>query len=160
STWTRSRRSDRPDPMGGASMSGKRCLLSCLVLAAAAGALRAAPPLPLDLIPEDACIGVAIRDLAQLRVKSAPLFARNEQTRHLPRPSQLLDMAFMQVNLPWKIDEKKAGAIVCLSGRLAGFAADSNIEKEFRIGLVLAGRSPEEVARAYNLDVEDLKKDK
>src|SRR5262245_38725600 len=100
-------------------MSLKRSLLSCLALVLLADALRADPPLPLDLIPEDACAGIAIRNLADLRTKSDRLFGKDE-LRALPRPSQLLDQAFGMLKLDWKIDEKKPSAIVCLSGALGG----------------------------------------
>jgi hypothetical protein len=135
-------------------------LLGCLLLAALAGSLRAEPLLPLDLIPEDACIGIGIRDLAELRVKSDRLFGKEQPG--LPRPSQLLDEAYKWLSLPWKIDEKKAGAIICMSGALGGFPADAVPEvkgaRNFRIGVVLGAQSPEEVARAYRLDVAELKK--
>jgi hypothetical protein len=124
---------------------------------AVAAPLHAAPPLPLDLIPEDACIGISIRDLAEVRVKGDKLFGKDERTRHMLRPSQLLDMAFKEVNLPWKHDEKKASAIICMTGPLAGFGADTDPNKDFTLGVVLGCRSREDVAKAYKIEVGDLK---
>jgi hypothetical protein len=136
----------------------KRFRLSCLVLAALAGTLRADPPGALDLIPEDACVGIAIRNLAELRPKSERLFGK--EIRGLPRPSQLLDAAFGALNLGWKIDEKKPAALLCTTGTLGGFDAGADPEKDFTIGAILAPESLEEVARAYKLGVEDLKRGK
>ena len=140
-------------------MSAQRFLLSCLALVALAGSFRADPPLPLDLIPQDACIGIATRSLADLRTKSDRLFGKMPD-RPLERPSQLLDMAFMQLNLPWKIDEKKPAALVCMSGTLAGFAANDDPQNNFTIGAVLAPQSWEEVAKTYKIEMADLKKGK
>jgi hypothetical protein len=138
-------------------MSAQRFLLSVLALVALAGTLRADPPLPLDLIPKDACIGIAIRNLADLRTKSDRLFGKDE-LRGVPRPSQLLDAAFGMLELNWKVDEKKPAALVCLSGTLGGFAADVDLDREFTIGAVLAPRSLEEVAKSYKIDLAELKK--
>lgn len=140
-------------------MSAKRFLLCFLGLAALAGSLRAEPPLPLDLVPENACIGIAVRNLAELRTKGDRLFAKVPD-RFAPRPSQLMDLAFARLQLPWKIDEKKPAALVCLSGTLGGFAADADPEPgdNYTIGAVLAPQSLEEVAKAYKMTVEDLKK--
>jgi hypothetical protein len=141
-------------------MSGKRYLLGCLVLAAAAGSLRADPLLPLDLIPEDACIGIGVRDLAELRAKSDRLVGKRQpgDPGLFLRPSELLAEAYKKLNLPWKIDEKKAGAIVCLSGALGGYDPKSDPKDNFSIGAVVAAQSLEEVARGYKLEVADLKK--
>jgi hypothetical protein len=138
-------------------MSAKRFLLGCLGLVALAGSLRAEPPLPLDLIPEDACIGLSARNLAELRTKSDRLLKGQEQRIGL-RPSQLLDMAFKELNLGWAIDEKKPAALVCMTGTLGGYDADADPNKDFTIGAVLAPQSLEEVAKVYRMDVEDLKK--
>lgn len=140
-------------------MSAKRFLPCFLGLAALAGSLRAEPPLPLDLVPDNACIGIAVRNLAELRTKGDRLFAKVPD-RFAPRPSQLLDLAFAQLNLPWKIDEKKPAALVCLSGTLGGFAADVDPTPgdNFAIGAVFAPQSLKEVAKAYKVPVEDLKK--
>ncbi len=139
-------------------MSVKRILLSGLVLAALGGSLRAAPPLPLDLVPEDACIGIAIRNLAELRTKSDRLFSK------LPdkgmRPSQLVDMALAELRLGWKIDEKKPTALVCTTGKLGGFGKDTDPNNDFTIGAIVAPQSLEEAAKAYGVKVEDLKSGK
>jgi hypothetical protein len=140
-------------------MSAKRFLLCCLALLVPAAALRADPPLPLDLIPEDACIGIAIRNLAELRTRSDRLLGKEERPG-LPRPSQLLDTAFTMLKLNWKIDEKKPAALVCLTGALGGFAADTDLDQNFTLGAALAPRSLEEAAKAYKLDVEEFKKGK
>src|SRR5690348_16246276 len=114
-------------------MSATRFLLSCLGLAVLAGSLRAEPPRPLDLIPEDACIGISVRNLADLRTKSDRLLPKELNG---PRPSQILDMALGMLNLGWKIDEKKPSGIVCMTGLLGGLAADAdpNMGDNFTIG--------------------------
>jgi hypothetical protein len=139
-------------------MRAKKSLLACACLVVFAGSLRAEPPLPLDLIPEDACIGIATRSLADLRTKSDKLLGKAE--RPLERPSQLLDMVFAQLNLGWKIDEKKPAAIVCMTGKLGGFGADADPNKDFTIGAVLAPESLAETARAYKVAEDELKKGK
>src|SRR4051794_13569940 len=118
-------------------MSAKRLLLCCLALLLLPGAHRAEPPLPLDLIPEDACIGIATRNLAELRTKSDRLFGKMQPPGNV-RPSQLLDMAFTMLNLGWKIDEKKPAALVCTTGALGGFDAGADPNQKFTIGAVLA----------------------
>jgi hypothetical protein len=137
-------------------MSATRSLLGCVVLVGLAGTLWAEPPLPLDLIPEDACIGIGVRNLEELRARSDRLFGKRDGP--LPRPSQLLDQAFALLRLPWKVNEKKASALVCLSGKLGGFAANANPDNNFTIGAVLAPQSLEEAAKKYGVNVEDLKK--
>jgi hypothetical protein len=139
-------------------MSAKRILPCCLALFALAGPLRAEPPLPLDLIPEDACIGVAARNLADLRTKSDRLLGKAGEGGFPQRPSQLLDMAFGMLNLGWKIDEKKPLALVCMTGALGGFGANADPNQDFTIGAVLAPQSLEEVAKTYKIDLADLKK--
>jgi hypothetical protein len=141
---------------GGVLISAKRSLLSCLGLVALTGLLRAEPPLPLDLIPEEAAAGFGARSLADLRTKGDRLFAKVKGDA--PRPSMILDMLFGQLNLPWKVDEKKPAAIVIAAGTLGGFAAEADPDKNVTIGAVLAPRDLAEVARAYKVTVEDLKK--
>ncbi len=140
-------------------MSAKRFLLGCVGLAVLTGSLRADPPLPLDLIPEDACIAIATRSLAELRTKSDRLLGKVKD-RPLERPSQLLDMAFNMLNLGWKIDEKKPAALVCMIGKLGGFGADADPNRDYTIGAVLAPDSLEEAAKAYKIKAEELKSGK
>jgi hypothetical protein len=142
---------------GEAPVTTKRPLLGCAALLALAGSLRAEPPLPLDLVPEDACIGIGVRNLAELRTKSDRLFGKGEG-RLLPRPSQLLDQAFGMLKLGWKIDEKRPSALVCMTGALGGYAANADPNKDFTVGAALAPQSLDDVARAYKVRVEDLKK--
>jgi hypothetical protein len=140
-------------------MSANKLLLTCVGWVVLAGSLRADPPLPLDLIPEDACIGISVRNLAELRKNSDRLFAKEP---NVPRPSQLLDMAFGMLSLGWKIDEKKPSGLVCMTGTLAGLAADADpqMNQNFTIGAVLAPDSLEEVAKAYKVNLDELKKGK
>ena len=144
-------------------MRAERSLLICLALIVLTTALRAEPPLPLDLVPEDACIGIGVRNLAELRTKGDRLLGKD---MNFPRPSQLLDMAFGMLELPWKIDEKKPAALVCLSGTLAGLPADAEPEAPqlfgnrgggYTIGAVLTPKSLDEVAKGYKVKVADLK---
>jgi hypothetical protein len=114
--------------------------------------------LPLDLIPEDACIGIATRSLAELRTKSDRLLGKAE--RPIERPSQLLDMVFMQLNLGWKIDEKKPAALVCMTGKLGGFPGNSDPNRDYTIGAILAPGSLEEAAKAYKIKADELKSGK
>jgi hypothetical protein len=74
-------------------------------------------------------------------------------------------MAFAEFQVPWKIDEKKPAALVCLTGALGGFADDARPKvdlfgpsENFTIGAVLAPRDLTEVAEGYKMAVEDLKK--
>jgi hypothetical protein len=120
--------------------------------------LRAEPPLPLDLVPRDACIGIATRNLADLRTKSDRLF-KDLQDRGA-RPSRILDMGLGMLELRWKIDPKKPAAIVCMTGALGGLPADAdpNARNNYTIGAVLAPESLDDVAKAYGIKVADLKK--
>jgi hypothetical protein len=136
-------------------MSARRVLVCCLGVVLLAGSLMAEPPLPLDLIPEDACIGISVRNLAELRVKSDRLFGKDQ---NIGRPSQLLDMAFQQLNLPWKINEKKPSGLVCMTGVLGGYAANADPNMDYSIGAVLACQDLADVAKVYKVRVEDLKK--
>jgi hypothetical protein len=139
-------------------MSAKRILLGCVGVVVLTGSLRADPPLPLDLIPEDACIGMATRSIAELRTKSDKLLGNTQ--RPLERPSQILDMTFGMLNLGWKIDEKKPAALVCMTGKLGGFGPGTDPNRDFTIGAVLAPESLEAAAKAYQMSVDELKKTK
>jgi hypothetical protein len=143
-------------------MSAERLLLSGLTVLVVAGTLRADPPLPLDLIPEDACIGIAIRDLTELRARSDKLFGKIPMGNVPLRPSQLIDEGIKFLNLSWKIDEKKPSAIVCMTGVLAGLKADADPMGNggFTIGAVFAPQSLEDAAKSYKIDAADLKKGK
>jgi hypothetical protein len=125
------------------------------VLALAVGTTLAAPPLPLDLVPEDACIGLSIRDLADLKSKSDKLL---KDRPGLPRLSQLFEVAYKELRLGWDIDETKASAIVCASGPLAGYAADADPKDKFQIGITLPYKDLDAVAKAWKVKPEDLKK--
>jgi len=139
-------------------MSAKWFLPGFLALVLLAVPAPAEPPLPLDLIPEDACIGVSARNLEELRAKSDRLVARSGRA-DFPRPSQLLDMAVKELRVEWKIDEKKPLALVCLAGTLGGFDADADPDiNHFAIGAVVAPRSLDEAARVYGVAPDDLKK--
>jgi hypothetical protein len=138
-------------------MSASRFLFSGALLVALTGSVRAEPPLPLDLIPDRACIGIAARDLADLKTKSDRLLG-NMPNRPLERPSQLLDMALKELRLTWEPNEKKPVALVCMTGALGGFDENANPDQNFTIGAVLAPQKLDDAAKAYKLDVATLMK--
>jgi hypothetical protein len=139
-------------------MSATRSLLSCLGLVALAGFLQAEPPLPLDLIPEEAAVGMGTRNLAELRTKGDRLVAKMGKANAPRGVSAFLDMISRELKLEWKVDEKKPAAIVALTGALGGFPGDADFGRNILTGVVLAPQSLAEVARVYKMPVEELKK--
>jgi hypothetical protein len=139
-------------------MSVRRSLLSCLALVALAGFLRAEPLLPLDLIPEEAAVGMGTRNLAELRTKGDRLFAKMGKANAGRGVSGFLDRIFGELKLEWKVDEKKPAAIVALTGALGGFPGEADFDRNNLTGVVLAPVSMAEVARVYKMPVEELKK--
>jgi hypothetical protein len=129
--------------------------LALLVGLSLAGTTLAAPPLPLDLIPQDACIGLSIRDLADLQAKSDKLLKDHP---NIPRLSNLFAEAYKELRLGWPVDERRSAAIICASGTLAGYAADADPNQSFRIGTVLPYKDLAGVAKAWSVKADDLEK--
>ena len=66
-------------------MPVQRLVLTCVAASSRRSKASAQePPRLLDLIPADACIGIGIRDLAELRTKSARLLPRMAADHALP----------------------------------------------------------------------------
>lgn len=135
-------------------MSPRTTLGSLALLAALLGGVAAAPPVPLDLVPDGACIGISIRDLDDLKAKSAKLLGDRP---NVPRFSELFDTAFKELKLGWKVDAKAAAAILCTSGKLGGFANDGNPMENFTVGTIIPFASLEDVARAWKFNPDDVK---
>src|SRR5579884_2955593 len=76
---------------GDAAMSGRTRLLAVAILLAAVAAAPAAPPDVLELVPEDAALALAIRNLTDLKKKGDKFFADAglKEDRALLRPSLL-----------------------------------------------------------------------
>ncbi len=135
-------------------LTSRRTLGSLILLAMLLGGLQAAPPLPLDLVPEQACIGITIRNLDELKSKSDKLLKKGND---LPRFSELFDWAYKELKLGWPVDEKAAAALLCTSGKLGGFAADADPQQNFTIGTILPFANLETVTKAWKIQPDDLK---
>lgn len=137
-------------------MLAKRQFVAVFGLIVTACPVVAGPPLPLDLVPEGACVGIAARNLAQLRARSDRLFGKLPERRFPDRPSKLLEMALGALELKWDIDHNKPAAVVCLTGTQYGFPADADADKGFVIGATLAAKDLKDAAKVYGLSVTEL----
>jgi len=137
-------------------MSPRTTLGSLALLAALLGGVAAAPPVPLDLVPDGACIAISIRNLDDLKAKSAKLLGDRP---NVPRFSELFDQAFKELKLGWKIDEKAAASLICASGKLGGFDKEGAAPFDnFTVGAVIPFGSLDDVAKAWKLNPDDVKK--
>jgi hypothetical protein len=97
-----------------------------LILLVAAWALSAAVPAAtpqkaLDLIPEDAAVGLVVKDLASLRDKGDKLYADNQITeRRMPRPSAFFTDAFKHLKIEKGLDKNGSAALILPNFRKVG----------------------------------------
>src|SRR5437899_1024371 len=99
-------------------MSGRTSLLTIVALLAWAGVTCAGPG-PLELIPDDAAAGSAVRDLNDLKKKGDKFLA--EADIKLPfRPSQLFEMGYQFLGIKAAVDEDAAAAIIVANPRSIG----------------------------------------
>jgi hypothetical protein len=97
----------------------RSAVLTVVALLAAVGAAAAAKPCPLELIPEDAAAGLAIRDLNDLKQKGDRLVADTELK--LPvRPSDLFSMLYNFLGVNAGLDGDAAGAVIIANPQKAG----------------------------------------
>src|SRR5262249_62199282 len=95
------------------------CWITCVALFATTGSATAQAPL--DLLPSDAMVGCAIRNLSDFK-KKADKFAKDaDLQRGFPmQPSQLLDQAYKALGLQGVIDEDNSCAIVFVAEKVVG----------------------------------------
>jgi len=90
----------------------QRLLLVGIVILLAASSATAQTPL--DILPEDAAVGIAIRDLDEL-IKKGNVFLRDADIRTPLRPSELFDQGTQILGINKGYDRKAPAAIVLLS---------------------------------------------
>jgi hypothetical protein len=129
-------------------MSHNALLLSPVLLTLLAGWTAAAPPLPLDLIPRDACIGISVRDLVDLTARAKKIAPLDQDV-----PAELAK----ELKLTWKLDAKRPLAAICATGKLAGSPPGADPITEYSLGLSLPWAGRAEVLKAWKLKAEDLK---
>jgi hypothetical protein len=133
--------------------------LAVAVLLAATTAAPAAPPTALDLVPEDAAFGLAVRNLGDLRKKGDKLYAdAGLKEENLPRVSTLFEELYSLIGIKAGVDEDAPAAVIVANPKAAGLAkvpADPDILK------LLVGAVPfkdlDTIAGNFNLKANDLK---
>jgi len=133
---------------------------AALALLLAAPAARAAPaPDVLDLVPEDAALAVAVRNISDLKNKGDKLFADAGLKEHsLPRPSVLFAQLFGALGAKAGLDEDAPAAALLANARKAGLekvALDPEILKLVVIAVPFKDRG--QMAGNFNLNGDDLK---
>ncbi len=99
-------------------MAHRRLALTPTALLLLAGAASAAPDV-LDLIPEDAVIGVAIRNLNDLKKRGDQLLAESE-IKNLPRPSELFEGVYTHLRIKDCVDQEGSAAILLANPDVIG----------------------------------------
>ncbi|MBI1830078.1 MAG: hypothetical protein HYR84_01345 [Planctomycetes bacterium] len=91
-------------------MSRMFTIFACVL----ATALPAFAQTPLEILPEDAAVGIAIRDLDDL-MKKGDVFLRDADIRMPIRPSQVFDQGAQFIGIRKGFDRKASAAIVLMS---------------------------------------------
>jgi hypothetical protein len=116
-----------------------------LLLTLVAGTAVAAPPLPLDLIPQDAALGLSARNLTDFAARANKLFGRrvfaDDAATEFSR----------DLKLAWKVDTTKPLAVICATGKLGGFDADARAIDKHSLGVSVAFPDRDEMLRVWRL---------
>jgi hypothetical protein len=141
-------------------MSGlTRRLPVAVLLAAATAAPAAPPPSALDLVPEDAAFGLAVRSVSDLKKKGDKLYAdAGLKEENLPRVSTLFGELYAMIGIKAGVDEDSPASVIVANPKAAGLAKvpyDPDILK------LLVGAVPfkdlDTIAGNFNLKADDLK---
>jgi len=144
-------------------MPGRTCLVAVAVLLAVATIATAAPAAPapgvLDLVPEDAAFGLAIRDISDLKKKGDKLYVdAGLKEGELPRFSTLFGELFGLVGIKAGVDENAPAAVIVANPRAAGL---TRVPIDLDILKLLVAAVPftdlDKMAGNFNLKAADLK---
>jgi hypothetical protein len=129
-----------------------------LLLAAPAAPAAPAPDV-LDLVPEDAALAVAVRNISDLKNKGDKLFAdAGLKDQSLPRPSVLFGQLFGALGVKAGLDEDAPAAALLANSRKAGLekvALEPEILKLVVIAVPFKDR--DQMAGNFDLKGDDLK---
>jgi hypothetical protein len=136
-----------------------RRLALAVLLAATTAAPAAPPPSALDLVPEDAAFGLAVRNLGDLRKKGDKLYDdAGLKEENLPRVETLFEQLYLLIGLKAGVDEDAPAAVIVANPKAAGLAkvpTDGDVLK------LLVGAVPfkdlDTIAGNFNLKADDLK---
>ncbi len=147
----------------------KRLLASAVVLLLACAALTPTAPVPTeppppgaaDLIPQDAVIGIAVRNLKDLKKKGDKLVADGGIDDNL-RPSKLFDLLYDMLPVKGALDENAGASIFIANPALLGvqlFKETGGINEEaFKLlVLVLPFQDVDKIAAALELKKGELR---
>jgi hypothetical protein len=144
---------------GDAAMSRRTRLLAVAVLLAATTATPAAPPDVLDLVPEDAALALAIRNITDLKKKGDKFFAdASIKEESLPRPSALFEGLYGWLGIKGGLDEDAPAAFLVANARKAGrdkIPYDPEILKLLVLAVPFKDRG--KIADSFGLNGDDLK---
>ncbi|HEX5273294.1 MAG TPA: hypothetical protein VFW33_22510, partial [Gemmataceae bacterium] len=141
-------------------MSGITRRLAVAVLLAATTAAPAAPPSSaLDVVPSDAAIGLAVRNVSDLKKKGDKLYAgAGLKEENLPRVSSLFEQLYALIGVKAGVDEDAPAAVIVANPKLAGLAKVPNDPDVLKL---LVGAVPfkdlDAIAGNFNLKADDLK---
>lgn len=111
----------------------------------------AAPPLPLDLVPQEACLGFAARDLADALARAQKLHPGKAERDHVEELQRELQLA-------WKLDARQPLSFVCMAGTLGGFGPNADPQGSYSLGASLAFADRADALRQWELKPADLQK--
>ncbi len=118
-------------------MSGRILALSTAALLAWATVATAAPPGALDLIPEDAAAGLAIRNLDDL-IKKGDKFVDDGGFGKDMRPSQLFTLFYTSQGISDAVDQNAGAAILVANPEILGVELFKNNGPDFDVLLRLS----------------------
>ncbi len=141
-------------------MSGRTRLLAVAILLAAVAAAPAAPPDVLELVPEDAALALAIRNLTDLKKKGDKFFADAglKEDRALLRPSLLFEQLYDAAGIRAGLDEDAPAALFVANARKTG---RDKVPTDLDVLQLLVAAVPfkdrGKIAESFGLKADDLK---
>ena len=139
-------------------MVRKAALSLLMALLVLPGSLRAAPPGPLDLIPADAAVGLAVRNLDELRDRGDKLIADSQA--QLPfRLSDGFGFVFGYLGVSTGLDHKQSAALVVVNpDRVGKDLTVRNNSDELMVAIV-PFTNRDDMAANFGIKKGDLKPD-
>jgi hypothetical protein len=139
----------------------RRTFLPVVALLVATTAAPAAPPADaLDLVPDDAAVGIVVRNIRDLKKKNEKLYASTgAKNENLPPPGDLFDLIAGLLGVNAGIDEDAPAALFLANPAKAGVKAGSGDVLELLV-LAVPFKDRDMMAGNFKMKGEELKEDK